>query len=100
MIYLLTKHSLGPGSDFLRRLPGLNRSDIDVMCLSWVEFGSENLEGSCCQLTFVIRSESEFLAEEEISSLQEYLKITRTMVIRCFAGWSRGCWRFAGVREY
>lgn len=51
MIYLLTKHSLGPGSDFLRRLPGLNRSDIDVMCLSWLEFGSENLEGSCCQLT-------------------------------------------------
>ncbi|KAL9360985.1 hypothetical protein Peur_049108 [Populus x canadensis] len=51
MIYLLTMHSLGPGSDFLRRLPGLNRSDIDVICLSLLEFGSENLEGSCCQLT-------------------------------------------------
>ncbi|KAL9397895.1 hypothetical protein Peur_012148 [Populus x canadensis] len=50
MIYLLTMHSLGPGFDFSRRLPGLNRSDIDVIFLSWLEFGSESLEGSCCQL--------------------------------------------------
>ncbi|KAJ6999306.1 hypothetical protein NC653_010104 [Populus alba x Populus x berolinensis] len=34
--------TLGSGSDFLRRHPGLNRSDIDVLCISWLEVRSED----------------------------------------------------------
>ncbi|KAJ6934978.1 hypothetical protein NC652_010077 [Populus alba x Populus x berolinensis] len=34
--------TLGSGSDFLRRPPGLNRSDIDVLCISWLEVRSED----------------------------------------------------------
>ncbi|KAJ6856236.1 hypothetical protein NC651_037967 [Populus alba x Populus x berolinensis] len=34
--------TLCSGSDFLCRLPGPNRSDIDVLCLSWFEVRSED----------------------------------------------------------
>ncbi|KAG6778437.1 hypothetical protein POTOM_014770 [Populus tomentosa] len=35
--------TLGSGSDFLRRPPGLNRSDIDVLCISWLEGSGQGI---------------------------------------------------------
>ncbi|KAJ6715673.1 hypothetical protein OIU74_008422 [Salix koriyanagi] len=49
--YLLIVDPTSSGSDFLRLLPCQNISDINVLCLSWLEVRSEDFEGPCCQLT-------------------------------------------------